>query len=207
MYEQNLELLRLTRAATLRLCAGVGQTQSEFVPGEGKWSIGEVLDHLLLAERFHRGMFVRLIDLQKSGQRPVINLGFRELNTSIAHLPKEMMPMLDVPFTIFNMFVPKVVRETMTQFRVLSAQSGDIGIPRKGKPVHELRDALAASYEDTAAVFRENPNLDYRELRYSHPLLGDNDVRESLRIVAMHERRHQSQIQDILQSRQFSKVA
>jgi hypothetical protein len=207
MYEQNLELLRLTRAATLRLCAGVSQAQSEFVPGAGKWSVGEVLDHLLLAERFHRGIFVRLIDLQKSGRRPTISLGFNDVNTSIAHLPRSLMPMLDVPFTIFNMFVPRVVRETMTQFRILSAQSGDIGVPQKGKPVRELQDALSASYEDTAAVFRKNPQLDYRELRYTHPLLGGNDVLESLRIVALHERRHQSQIQDILQSRQFPKVA
>src|ERR1022692_3500575 len=100
MYEQNLELLRLTRVGTRRLCAAVGQAQSEFTPGAAKWSIGEVLDHLLLSEHFYRRIFVHLIDLQKSDQRPVVSLGFGEVNTSIAYLPRTLLPALEVPLTI-----------------------------------------------------------------------------------------------------------
>jgi DinB superfamily len=207
MYEQNLEMLRLARAGTLRLCSGIGQAQSDFVPAVGKWSTGEVVDHLLLAEAFYRGIFVKLIQLQKSGQRPALDIGFSEVNTSIAYIPKAILPMLDIPFTIFNMFVPNGVREVLTQFRLLPAQNPDMTTPQKGKPIHELRKALSASYEETAALFHANPGLNYREMRYRHPLMGDNNVLQSLRILALHERRHQSQIQDIVRSSQSSKVA
>lgn len=207
MYHQSLAMLRLARAETLRLGAGVSQAQSDFSPGPGKWSVGEVLDHLLLAEKLYRRIFARLIELQKSGQRPLIRIGFDEVNTSIAFIPKALLPMLELPFTMLNLFVPTVVREALTQFRWLPAQNPDIAVPQKGKPIDELRRALSVSYEETAALLDSNPSLDYRRLRYVHPLMGDNSVLDSLRIVALHERRHQAQIQDILRSRQFPKAA
>jgi hypothetical protein len=207
MYEQSLEMLGLARAETLRLCAGLTQQQSDFSPGVGKWSIGEVLDHLLLAEKLFRGIYLKLIQMQKSGQRPVIRVGFDEVNTRIGYIPKAVMPMLEIPFTMMNLFIPTAVREVMTQFRILPAQNPDAAAPQNGKPVDELHSALTVSYEETAALLRANPGLNYREMRYIHPLMGDNNVLQSLRIVALHERRHQGQIRDILHSRRFPKVA
>jgi uncharacterized damage-inducible protein DinB len=207
MYEQSLEMLRLARAETLRLCAGLTQQQSDFSPGVGKWSVGEVADHLLLAEKLYRELYAKLIQMQKSGQRPVIRIGFDEVNTTIGYIPKAMMSMLEIPFTMMNLFIPTSVREVMTQFRILPAQNPDVAAPQKGKPVDELHSALAASYEETAALLRAHPGLNYREMRYIHPLMGDNNVLQSLRIVALHERRHQGQIRDILHSRRFPKVA
>jgi len=207
MYKQDLELLRLTRAETLRLSA-VTQAQSEFTPAPGKWSVGHVLDHLLLAEAFYRGIFAQLIEMKKSGvRRPVIHNSFADLNTSIAYIPKSLLPTLEVPFTIFNMFVPAAFREMMAEFRILPAQMPDMAKPRASRPVAELREELKAAYEQTASLFHANPQLNYREMRFRHPLLGDNNMLQVLRIVALHERRHQYQIQDILRSRQFPKVA
>ena len=208
MYKKDLELLRLTRQETLSLIAGISQEQSDFTPAPGKWSVGEVLDHLLLAEGFYRRMFAQLIELKKSGvARPVIKNDFDDLNTSIAYIPKSLLPMLEIPFTVLNMFVPAQVRELMTEFRILPAQGPDKAQPKKGRPVAELREDLRAAYEQTAALLDGNPNYDYREMRYRHPLLGDNSLLQVLRIVALHERRHHSQIQDVLRSRQFPKVA
>src|SRR5712692_3570772 len=129
MYTQDLELLRLTRAETLRLASAVDQTQSDFVPQAGRWSVGEVLDHLLLAEAFYRRVFARLIELQKSGARTVMSSGFDEVNTSVAYIPKSVLPLLEIPFTVLNMFVPSPVREAMTQFRILPAQNPDMAQP------------------------------------------------------------------------------
>src|SRR5437899_1251936 len=117
MYKEDLETFRLTRAETLRVSSGLTQAQSDFAPAPGKWSVGEVLDHLLLAEDYYRRIFHRLIELQKSGARPVITSSFSDVNTSIAYIPKSVLPLLEVPFTIFNMFVPTAVREEMTQIR------------------------------------------------------------------------------------------
>jgi len=207
MYHQSLTMVRLARAETLRLSAGVTQAQSDFSPGPGKWSAGEVLDHLLLAEKLYRDIFACLIELQKSGQRPLIHIGFDQVNVSIAFIPKPLLPMLALPFTMMNLFIPTVVREAMTQFRSLPAQNPDIAAPRKGKSIAELRRALSASYEETATLLDSNPSLDYRRLRYVHPLMGDNSVLDGLRMVALHERRHQAQFVEILRSRRFPKAA
>jgi hypothetical protein len=207
MYRQNLQTLRSARAETLRLCLGVTQRQSDFNPAAGKWSVGEVLDHLLLAEKLYRDIFARLIELQKAGRRAVIRIGFAEVNTSIGFIPKALLPMLEVPFTMLNLFVPTQVREALTQFRWLPAQNPDVARPQRGKPVEELRAALTVSIEDTAALLDANPDLDYRQMRFVHPLMGDNTVLDGLRIIALHERRHHAQIREILQARQFPKVA
>jgi uncharacterized damage-inducible protein DinB len=207
MYKQDLELLRLTRAETLRLSA-ISQAQSDFTPAPGKWSVGHALDHLLRAETFWRGIFAQLIEMNKSGDHhPVIKQGFDEVNTSVAYIPKPMLPLLAVPFTILNMFMPAPVREMLTEYRILPTQMPDMAAPRPGRPVAEMREELKASYEQTAQLFHSNPQRNYRNMRYKHPLIGDNNVLQILRIVAMHERRHQSQIQDILHSRQFPKAA
>jgi hypothetical protein len=206
MYKQNLELLRSARAGTLRLCSAIAQAQSEFAPPR-KWSVGEVLHHLLLTDHVHRRNFTQLIELQKSGQRPVLHSSLADLNTSIAYIPKSLLPMLEIPFTVMNLFVPSVVRETMMQFRLLPSESPDITTPKKGQPVSDLRVALQSSYDETAALFNANPRADYRAMRYRHPLLGSNNVLQMLHIVGLHERRHQSQIQDLLRLPQFSKVA
>jgi hypothetical protein len=206
MYKQNLELLLSARAGTLRLCSTITQAQSEFAP-QRKWSSGEVLHHLLLSDYLYLRNFARLIQLQKSGERPVLRSNFADLNPSIAYIPKSLLPMLEIPFTVVNLFVPNVVRETMTQFRLLPAQNPDITTPKKGQRVSELRASLQTSHDDIASLFKANPELDYSAMRFQHPILGSNSVLQMLRIAAMHERRHQSQIQDLLRLPQFSKVA
>jgi hypothetical protein len=206
MYHQNLELLHSTRAGTLRLCSAITQAQSEFAP-PGKWSAGEILHHLLLAENMYRRNFAQLIDMQKSGERPVLRRSFADMNTSIAHIPKPILPVLEIPFTVMNMFIPTVVRETMMQFRLVPAQNPDVMTPKKGQPVNDLRVALQASYHEMVALFNANPQLDYRGMIFQHPILGSNNLLEMIRILALHERRHQSQIRDLLRLPQFSKVA
>ena len=206
MYNQNLELLQSARTDTLRLCSTITQAQSEFAP-QRKWSAGEVLHHLLLSDSLYQRNFARLIELQKSGQRPVLRNNFSDLNPSIAYIPKALLPVLEIPFTVINLFVPNVVRETMTQFRLLPAQNPDITTPKKGQRVSKLRTSLQSSHDEIATLFHANPELDYSAMRYRHPILGSNNVLQMLRIAVMHERRHQSQIQDLLRLPQFSKVA
>jgi hypothetical protein len=182
------------------------QAQSEFAP-QGKWSAGEVLHHLLLADNLYLRNFARLIELQKSGEPQVLRSRFADLNPSIAYIPKSLLPMLEIPFTVANLFVPSVVRETLTQFRLLPAQNPDITTPQKGRRISELRASLQSSYDDIAALFSANPELDYRAMRFQHPIMGSNNVLQMLRIAAFHERRHQSQIQDLQRLSQFFKVA
>ncbi len=206
VYSNDLELLRVTRADTLHLIAGLTQEQADFTPDPHKWSTGEMLDHLALAEGVYRNTIGDLIGLAKAGKRTVINGTFKEVNVSIAHIPRAALPFLEVPLTVFNLFVPPFVREILTEFPVLPTQNPDIAQPRKGLPVGALREAMRTAYEKTAALFTANPGLDYKRMRYRHPLIGDNNVLGLIRMVAFHERRHQSQMRTLFESRDFPRA-
>jgi hypothetical protein len=207
MYERDLNSFRAVRAETLRLVQGLGQGQLDFTPVAGKWSAGEVLDHLLLAEKLYRDLIAQLIDLSKAGRAPLIEKGFEDVNTSILFIPPSLLPFLSVPFTVLNMFVPDFVRQAMTKFRIMPVQRPDIADPRKGRPGAELRDDLRVSIAATEALLAANRSLDYSRMRYRHPLTGDNNVLQVFRILANHEQRHQSQLKEILNSKAFPKAA
>jgi uncharacterized damage-inducible protein DinB len=207
MYQADLALFRAIRHRTLELVEGLSQPQAEFSPGPGRWSVGEVLDHLLLAEGLNRREIAQLIDLAKSGRTPYLNRTFADLNVSIAFIPKAMLPFLEVPFRLLNMLMPSSARELMTRYRLIPAQNPDVGTPRRGQPIDELRRELRSSLQETEALFEANPTLDYRAMIHEHPLTGVNNVLQLLRFVASHERRHQSQISDILRLPGFPRAA
>src|SRR5689334_19262142 len=140
MYRDDLELFHVARAATLKIADQVSDTQAAFIPAPGRWSIGEVLDHILLAEQLYRERFVKLIELAKAGKKPEIATDFSEIDTSILFIPRPMLPLLTMPFQMMNLFVPTTVRETLTRYRLMPAQAPSIAKPRRGRPVAELRE-------------------------------------------------------------------
>lgn len=207
MFRQPLDFFRSIRARTMSMTETLTQTQLDYAPSSGAWSVGEVLDHLLLSERFYGREIAQLIEMKKAGRKPVLTRSFAEVNVSIGYLPKFVLPFLEVPFTVLNRFVPASVRETMTRYRLVPAQNPDLATPRKRRPAAELRQGLAASLKQTEVLFESNQDLDFREMRHRHPLMGDNHVLQLLRFVAVHEQRHQSQIADILRNPRFPKAA
>src|SRR5688572_20159955 len=111
MLSDALEPFAATRAHTLDLVGDFSQAEADARPAPGRWSVGEVLDHLLLAERFFRGEIRQLIARARSGREPVLRRGFADLDIAIGPLPKALWPLLTVPLTVANRFVPRRVRE------------------------------------------------------------------------------------------------
>jgi len=132
---------------------------------------------------------------------------FADVNVSIAYIPKSVLPFLEVPFRALSLVIPRAAQEFMTRYRLVPAQSPDVGIPRRGRPIDDLRQELHASLQEMVALFEANPTLDYRAMTHQHPLLGVNNVLQLLRIVALHEQRHQSQISDLLKRPGFPRAA
>jgi uncharacterized damage-inducible protein DinB len=207
MYQSDLALFGAARQRTLKLVAGLTQVQIEFSPAAGQWSVGEMLDHLLLAEALNRREISELINLAKSGRRPYLKRTFADVNVSMAYIPKSLLPSLEVPFRLLSMVVPRSAREFLTRYRLVPAQSPDVGTPLKGRAIDELRQELRSSLQETEALFEANPTLDYQAMIQQHPLLGVNNVLQLLRIVALHEQRHQSQISDTLRHPGFPRAA
>lgn len=198
-----LDRFRRVRARTLEMVRDLSQEQSDFSPSGKEWSVGQNLNHLWLAEKLYRDQFRRLIDLQRAGRRPSIYLSLREVNTSFAFIPREIIPLFELPLITFNLFVPRIVRETMVRFPLLSAKNPSVSEPEKGLPVHELRTALETSLEETEQLFRNNPGIDPTRMTITHPILGSNNIPQILRIVAPHEERHQGQIARVMRDARY----
>jgi uncharacterized damage-inducible protein DinB len=207
MYRRDLELYRATRQETLRIGASIDQAQSEFAPAPDKWSAGEVLHHLLLAEEYYKKIFDRLVELQRAGQPAIVTAGYKELSSTLAFIPKPLAPLSEIPLTVVNMFLPALFREMLTQFRFLKADTAEVARPTRGLPLAKLLAELEAAGARTAALFDDNRDLNFREMRFRHPLMGNNDAPQLLRMLALHERRHQAQILEVLRSRHFPRAA
>jgi len=193
----SLDEFRATRARTLAMARGLTQEQLDFVPAPDRWSIGEVLDHMLLAERLNREQIARLIQLKKEGQRPELILTFSDLNISVIGVPRSLLPLLEIPLTLVNMFVPESLRNYLTRTRVLPFRNPNQATPHRGRAAAELHGDLIASLGETERLFQSNSDLNYDEMVLQHPLLGRYDVPGLLRFMSAHEERHQSQIVDI----------
>jgi DinB family protein len=195
--EQSLNEFRATRARTLAMVKALTQTELDFMPAPNRWSIGEVLDHMLLAEQLNREQVAKLIQLKMEGKRSELILTFSELNISIVGIPRFLLPLIEAPLILMNMFVPDTLRNYLTRTRLIPFRNPDPATPRHGRSAAELRGGLVASLEETERLFQSNPQLNYQEMIVQHPLLGRYDVPGLLRFMSAHEERHQSQIVSI----------
>jgi hypothetical protein len=198
MMKASLERFRSIRARTLDLAQGLSQEQMDFSPAADAWSIGEILDHLRLNEHVFHTDIAALIDLVKAGKAPRLYRSFADFNAAPAFIPKWVLPCLEVPFTVINIFLPNSLRETLAQSNLVSIRHPDITTPRKGRPADVLRSELRASLQETETLFAANPTLDYDTMTRQHPLLGIQTVPQFLDLLGIEERLHQDQIAPLI---------
>lgn len=206
MLKANLQRFRSIRARTLAMIQGLSQAQMDYSPAPGTWSIGEVVDHLILSVEIIRRDIAELIELTKTGRQPLLYRSAADFNITTFFIPKCALPFLEVPFNFLNMFVSDSVREFFVRYRLIPARAADTAAPRQGRSTAELLDGLRSSLEETEALFAADPNLDYDTMIHQHPLLGTQNVPHLLYTMGLHEQRHQSQIADFLTSSQFPKA-
>jgi uncharacterized damage-inducible protein DinB len=191
------------RASTLKLVAPLSQAQFDFTPKPGTWSIGEVVDHILLAEALYREEIGRLIELKRSGRRPYLRRTFDDVNVAPLHLPIVVLNWMSVPLTVMNAFMPAIVRDLATEYRVLPTRNPDRTTPRPRRDATVLRAELVTSQAGMQALLSANADLDMREMVSEHPLTGASSVPDILAFLARHERRHQRQIAGVRDDRGF----
>lgn len=194
---KNLDVLRAARLETLAMVAGLKQQNLDFRPDPRKWSIGEVLDHLLLFDRFLSQNIKQLINAERLGEPTVIRHSFTDVDVTPAFFPRLLLPLVEIPLSLSSMFVPSSVRDALVRSRLLRFQHPEVADPRPGRSSDELRQELQLSLETIEQLLFDNTDIDFRRLRVQYPLLGDNSVLQLLRFMAAHEQRHQGQIEDL----------
>lgn len=195
-----LDRVRSTRAATLELVSGLSQERMDRAPAPGRWSAGEVLDHLALTDGVYLRDLAELLEQAAAGRGTRLRRGFDDLNPSILFLPKSLLPVLELPLTVMSRVMPVGLRDALASSRWLPAHHPDQTAPRPGRAAEELRAELAAGPDAIAALVAAHPELDLDSLSHAHPLLGVHTVPQLLAFYAGHEVRHQGQLRDVLEA-------
>ena len=193
-----LTAFRAAREDTLGLVAGVPQEQLDASPGKKRWSAGEVLDHLRLTDRAYRQDLETLIELAASGQPPLLYRSLRDFDASPFFLPKGLLPVVEPVLRAAGVVTPQSVRRRLAGSRLFPVEHPDTTTPRARRPGADLRRDLTDSLAAFEILFRTHPDLPYEDFRHRHPLLGTNDAAGLLKLMTVHDRRHQGQIRDTL---------
>jgi hypothetical protein len=195
---EQLDGLRQARRQTLEAVEGLSLRQLDWSPAPRRWSVGEVLDHLARVDATYRGEIAELVRRSRAGERAYLRRGFSDIDVSVFHLPKALLPLLDLPFTLASRLLPRAVGVWMATSRLVPIQHPESATPEPGRPGAALRAALERSLAGFESIFAAAPDLDYHQLVHQHPLFGVNDVTQLLEIATAHERRHQAQIRDLV---------
>jgi DinB superfamily len=161
------------RAQVLAEAEGLSQAQVDWRPGPNEWSIGEILNHLTIAETHTGKLTTKLV---------------READTAGALLP---YPSEVVRFDA----VPAAVDEP--------AQAPPLVWPEHGWPLPQLVSDMKAVRERSRQSIERIATLDPRRLTFKHFQLGDLNVAQWWSLQARHDGVHLKQIRDVKASPGF----
>ncbi len=162
------------RARLLAEVEGLSEKQVAFQPGLGTWSIGEVLDHLCLAERSMTRTISRLLQ-QAAG-----------------------FGMIGVPGSIEQ---PRHTIDLDAYTRQAVAPDGVV--PSPDRPLAQLLAALAESRERLREVCARVDGRVVGPIQLVHFQLGHQNFYQWLALVGAHDAKHLQQIERIKNDPQF----
>ena len=192
------------REKTLRLVRDLTQEQLDFSTSPRKWSVGEVLDHLVRTDEVFRDEYDELLRRWKKRKRGVgLYRSLSEAGFSIPMVPDALLPLFDVPTAAVGILFPRPLRQAVFSNRSVPAQAPKRIEPRKGRPAAELVGELAGFQEYLERYFDANPDVEWDRLRYYNPLCGLTNLPGVMSFIASHEGRHRKQIREILEADGF----
>ena len=192
------------RAKTLALARGLTQEQLDFSTSPRKWSVGEVLDHLVRVDEVFRDEYDELLRRWKKRGRGVgLYRSLSDAGFSLPLVPDTLLPLFDVPTAVAGVLFPRPIRQAIFSNRAVPAQAPKRIAPRKGRAAAELRSELAGFLEYVETFFADNPDVEWERLRYYNPLCGLTNLPGVMSFVASHEGRHRKQIREVLEADGF----
>jgi len=199
----SLERVRLVRKVTLERLAGLSQQQVDFTPAPGKWSIAQIADHLTLTDGLFHPVFRQMIERARAGNEAIIHIDIREMDPTIGHIPRTIMPIVAPAFSLFSTLLPHAVRETLLRIPLVPSGAPTLSMPRSGLTANQLRTNLAEALAATEHLLQTGLPAGFERMRAEHPVLGINTPAEVLDLMSAHEERHQRQIRALLNAPGF----
>jgi len=174
--EQLWAELQAVRARVLREAEGLSQPQADWKPGEKDWSIGEIVDHLTIAEVATGKLTTKLTrEAEASG--------------ALAPFPDEVAGFAPLPPAPPG-----------------PAEAPPVVWPSYGKPIGDLITAMKATRERSRQSIERLGAIDPRPLRFKHFRLGDLDLAQWWMLQADHDGIHLAQIRDVKAAPGFPKT-
>jgi hypothetical protein len=159
--------LERVRLDVLGEVEGLSQRQSEWKPGERAWSIGEILDHLTIAEIATGKLTTKLLKEVQAGSAAAV---FPHDLTEFAAVPPSPPGPAEAPAVVW---------------------------PGHGKPIGELIATMKATRARSRESIARLAGCDPRQLRFKHFRLGDMDLGQWWRLQASHDATHLQQLRDV----------
>ena len=168
--EELLEHLEETRAALLDAVQHIAPGRRDERPGDGRWTVGEVLDHVSRVEAgYARLLAKRVSDARAKGLA-------RETETSSILGSVESGPLTD---------------------RSRRLQAPEIVVPRQGATVDEGLAVLDASRAAVRAALLDANGLALGTLTQNHPYFGALNMYQWAVFLGYHDLRHAAQIREV----------
>jgi DinB family protein len=159
--------LEHARAEVLREVEGLSQRQADWRPGEKDWSVGEIVDHLTIAENATGKLTTKLTREAESAG-------------TLGPFPPDLVKFAPLP-----------------PWPAGPAEAPPVVSPQHGKPFAELVAAMKATRERSRASVDKLGTLDPRRLVFKHFRLGDLDLAQWWTLQVHHDGVHLAQIRAV----------
>lgn len=167
---ETLEYLDTERAQLRAAIESVPAALRDQSPGPDRWSVAQVLEHLMIIEKR-----IRKLMLMKIGAAKADGLG----------------PETDTSSVIGSVNTPKIVDRS---FRVTAPEE----IRPEGKlDAESALAALEQAREELKAAVLTGDGLALSEVMHDHPVLGSINLYQWILFVGSHEARHTGQVREI----------
>ena len=198
MFDEWLDRHRVSREQTLELVRGTSQAQLDFRPAIDQWSIGEVLDHVALAEDRIRTEIQTAIEQVRAGGPAVRRLTFQDLECAPEFIPVKILSLIERPFGWVNRnLVSNRFKDLITRIRFFRIRHPSSAEPRHGLIAGTQEVRLWESFDMLEQLFSDNQDQDLSQITIIHPLLGRKNIIDLIRFSIAHEERHRNQIKRI----------
>ena len=160
--------LERVRADVLREVDGLSQRQADFKPSDADWSVGEIVDHLTIAETATSKLTTKLLKEVQAG-------------SAAAVFPHDLAEFGAAP-----------LREGDE-----GGEAPPVVWPGHGKPIGELLATMKAARVRSRESVERLAGCDPRQLTFKHVRLGNMDLGQWWRLQAWHDTQHLQQLREV----------